>query len=234
MNKKTISAFRSIRTIMFIRIIQTIQTLWTKWTKQTILTKRTIWTIQTKRTIWTIQTILFSFFINPATFSQYTSFADSSIEQDLKNEGAGMREVLSANYNGNPLIKGKIIEFSLDTFLIEKELELKLGIIGNLFDKELALNDAVYAYNRLVGKYLDLLNSYLDETDQKTLQQSQMSWLEHKRHEFGLLEKIARKPYPGGNTIDDVYITQRVKEMNKSRVGELFRYSLFMELKNEK
>lgn len=171
-------------------------------------------------------------FTIPNTFSQDMSFADSAIEQNLRNEEARMREVLSGAYSGNRLIKEKYIEFSLDTFLIEKELELKLGLITNLFDRELALNDAVYAYNRLVGKYLELLNSYLDETDQKTIKQSQMSWLEYKRHEFGLLENIARKSYPGGKVMDDIYITQRVKEMNKSRVGELFRYYLYMQLKD--
>ena len=212
---------KKIQTLLSIRTIRKISTIWT------ILTKR----LNNMKLLY-LSFLLFLIF--PAIFSQETSLTNSSIKEDLKNEEVRMREILSKGYNGNKLIKEKTIEFSIDTFLIEKELELKLNIVSNLFDKELALNDAVYAYNRLVGKYLDLLNEYLDEADQNAIKQSQMSWLEYKRHEFGLLENIARKPYPGGKEIDDLYITHRVKELNKSRVRELCRYYLYMQLKKDK
>jgi hypothetical protein len=152
----------------------------------------------------------------------------ASIQEELKQQIVKRKQELEVRYNVTVLLRDEIIEFCLDTFAIEKELELKLRTTGNMFDRELALNDAVYAYNRLVGKYVDLLGNYLTEQDLKTLRQSQQSWLDYKRHEFRLIENMAKISYPQGKEMDNYYITARVKELNRLRADELYRYFILM------
>ncbi len=178
--------------------------------------------------------IVFTIVVVTSGFSQDMTHLDSTMKENLKKEEQRIRSELKTAYEKQPGEMNALIEFSVDTFLIEKELELKMAHVKNLFSRELALNDAVYAYNRLVGKYMDLLNTFLEESDQKVLQSSQLSWLDYKREEFKFLENIAHDPYPDGKTVDNLYITRRLKEINKSRAGELFSYCLLQNSKSYK
>lgn len=114
------------------------------------------------------------------------------------------------------------IEFTVDTFRIERFMSKWLDLDYSDF----GMSEAAYAgadlYDALLNKYYKKLLAVLKEEDKKTLQQAQRTWLAFRDSETKLVETISKDEYSGGGTMQRLTESSVYLDMIRQRTIELF------------
>lgn len=120
--------------------------------------------------------------------------------------------------------KETLIEFAVDTFLIERELSLKMdldystsGIIESIYNAE-------KSYDKLLNKYYQYLLKRLNKDDKESLKTSQKNWILFRDNERKLNLVLTNEEYNGGGSMQVIKESNRFLEITKTRVLELYHY----------
>jgi uncharacterized protein YecT (DUF1311 family) len=163
-------------------------------------------------------------FSQPREFTQEDSMA---ITKQLNFQVTQFRASLEAqdDYETED-VKKIIIQFRLDTFIIEqfmtKQLEIDYSTMG-MIDASFR---AEKEYDRLLNGYYKKLLDRLKESDRKILKESESNWIKYRDSETALNYLLTRDEYSGGGSIQGVIYAGRVLEITRHRVAELFLYLL--------
>ncbi|RYX98596.1 DUF1311 domain-containing protein [bacterium] len=157
--------------------------------------------------------ILFSFLI----------LANTSFSQSLKKQKSTDQEV---NNLMKKLIALKIdtvyIEFSIDTFLIERQLRENLKNTISDFDMREAYYTQAQQYDSLMNKYYKKLKGVLKDEDKKVLVSAQKAWLTIRDLESDLTETISEEKYSGGGTLQKVVEATEYLAIVRTRTINIF------------
>lgn len=116
------------------------------------------------------------------------------------------------------------IEFSLDTFKVERLLSKMVELdysdigIGN------ANNEAAKNYDILLNKYYKKLLAVLKGDDKKSLITAQKYWLSFRDSETKLIETISKDEYSGGGTMQQLIESTDYFNLIKSRTIIIFEH----------
>lgn len=152
---------------------------------------------------------------------QLTKADSVQIESEVDMKAQKFKDSLKENIQYKENLH---IEFSVDTFKIEKRKKLKLDIDYSTTGMIISTLDANREYDKLLNKYYQLLLTSLNEEDKEVLKKSQRNWIEFRDSELELNTALMSKYYSGGGTIQGVIAAYRVFEITKNRVIELFHY----------
>ena len=113
------------------------------------------------------------------------------------------------------------IEFQLDTFKIERGIDLKNDLDYPTLGMIQATNQAIAEYDILLNKYYKLLLSKLEPHDKVILQEAQRNWIKFRDSEVVLINLMSEDKYSGGGTIQGVIDSDAFLKITRSRVFEL-------------
>jgi len=141
------------------------------------------------------------------------------IKQDIEREVPEIKKKLEMA--GEDAIH---IEFSLDTFKIER-------LIVNLIDLDYsdvgllnAGNEASKNYDILLNKYYKKLLARLKGDDKKALVSAQKSWISYRDIETKLVETISKEEYSGGGTVQLLTESTAYYNLIKDRTIAIFEH----------
>ncbi len=153
----------------------------------------------------------------------FLTLENKCFSQNLKKQKSEDQEVINLR---KKLIAKKMdtvyIEFSIDTFLIERELR------GNLKNtiSDLDMREAYYTlaqqYDSLMNKYYKRLKSVLKDEDKKVLVSAQKAWLSFRDLESNLTETISDEKYSGGGTLQKVVEATEYLALLRTRTINIF------------
>lgn len=118
------------------------------------------------------------------------------------------------------------IDFTIDTFKIERSYTERIALYYSTTDLCLAISDANGEYDKLLNKYYQLLLAKLKETDKLVLKQTQRNWIQFRDSEEKLNSLLTQDEYSGGGTIQRIVYASDQLEFTKRRVIDLFNYLL--------
>lgn len=116
------------------------------------------------------------------------------------------------------------IEFSLDTFRIERLAAKKIEINYSTLGMNMAVSDLTESYNKLMNKYYNKLLNLLEPEDKKILITAQRSWISYRDAEENLIGALTNKIYSGGGTIQSIIATGSYSELVTKRCIKIFDY----------
>src|SRR4030095_5573846 len=93
------------------------------------------------------------------------------------------------------------IEFSVDTFRVEKYFEEYMAYDYTTAGMVTAGYEAAHAYDSLLNKYYKKLLSKLKTTDKPVLVQAQKAWVAFRDAEEKLITTTSDEGYTGGGTV---------------------------------
>lgn len=144
----------------------------------------------------------------------------AAIEKDSNT----LRETLEQyNYNSE-FEEQREVEFTLDTFRIERMMQLRLSTDYSTRGMVEAGNEAEAGYDKLLNKYYQVLLNRLKEEDKEILKQAQRNWIAYRDSEKKLNGLLTDDTYSGGGTIQSVIAMSRSLELTKKRVFEIREY----------
>lgn len=158
-------------------------------------------------------------------FSQAISDTDiAGYKQEIQAESQKLRQELLQKDNPYDCNIQMVVNFQIDTFLIERFQakmesidESTAGICQSLYNLEAD-------YDKLLNKYYQMLLKKLNNEDKKLLKQSQLNWLSYRDSERELNNEIAKEEYSGGGSMQLTFIAYHYADITKKRVFELFHY----------
>lgn len=116
------------------------------------------------------------------------------------------------------------IEFSLDTFRIERLAAKKIELNYSTLGINVAVNDLTESYNKLMNKYYNKLFKLIQTDDKEVLIAAQKAWLTFRDKEENLIGTLTNKIYSGGGTIQYIIATGSYSEIVKKRSIKIFDY----------
>lgn len=170
-----------------------------------------------------------------AYFSINTSFSQNEIREVTKGDSINfeksihlsvdsLRQVLSIHDYLNESDKNLTIEFDIDTFMVEKRLELYINQDYSDFGMKTASINQLDDYEKLLNKYYKKLLSKLKAEDKETLKIAQRNWIKYRETELNLNYIVSQDNYSGGGTIQTLFVLSRNIEITKTRVIEFYDY----------
>ncbi len=120
------------------------------------------------------------------------------------------------------------IDFTMDTFVIEKLHEKKLEIDYSTIGMVEASYELLEAYDGLLNKYYKILISRLAPADQQILKNAQRSWVSFRDNEKNLIATLAAEEYSGGGTMQRIIVSSKVLSLTKERVFQLVEHLYLM------
>lgn len=170
-----------------------------------------------------------------AYFSINTSFSQNEIREVTKGDSINfeksihlsvdsLRQVLSIHDYLNDSDKKLTIEFQLDTFKVEKRLELYLNQDYSDYGMKIATINQLNDYEKLLNKYYKKLLAELKPEDKETLKIAQRNWIKYREAEYNLNNLVSQDSYSGGGTIQTLFTISRNMEITKARVIEFYEY----------
>ncbi len=144
----------------------------------------------------------------------------AKIEQEAKE----LKAKLEKEVTSTVFLKKITIDFTVDTFGIERLIKAKQEIDpsnASLYNSYLS---AESEYKKLVDNYYQLLLSKLNDTDKAILQQSQNSWMQYYNSELNLNNTVSKDEYTGGGTMQGLFVAYSVYDFTKTRAIRLYRY----------
>lgn len=120
------------------------------------------------------------------------------------------------------------IEFTVDTFKIERIFDEKMKIENSTLEMNIALMSVEKDYDGMLNKYYQKLKSNLTTADQEILKKSQLNWLKFRDSEKDIYRILRKEEYTGGGTIrGTIYLIQSL-ELTKKRVIQLYDELLYL------
>lgn len=163
-------------------------------------------------------------FFTQAQPKQVTDEQLAQFTEAIEQDAVKLKGVLEkANYTSE-FDKQRYIEFTLDTFKIERMFKLKLSTDYSTAGMVNAGSEMEGEYDKLLNKYYQILLARLDEKDKETLKQSQRNWIAFRDSERELNLLLTDQEYSGGGTIQSVISMSRSLELTKKRVFEIREY----------
>ncbi len=153
------------------------------------------------------------------TPTEVTSELQKKIKLDIEKEIPKLKQQRE---------KGKVdpveIEFTLDTFRVEKFMEKYIELDFSDFGMRDAAYKAANLYDSLLNKYYKKLLSILKGDDKKILVQAQKAWLAFRDNETKLVETISKDEYSGGGTLQQLTESSEYLELIKQRTITIFEH----------
>lgn len=170
-----------------------------------------------------------------AYFSINTCFSQDEIREVTKEDSIhfeksiilsadSLKQVLSLHDYLNESDKNLTIEFQIDTFTIEKRLELYINQDYSDYGMKTASINQLDDYEKLLNKYYKKLLSELKAEDKETLKIAQRNWIKYREAELNLNYLVSQDNYSGGGTIQTLFVLSRNIEITKTRVVEFYDY----------
>ncbi len=126
------------------------------------------------------------------------------------------------------LLKRKLtaeqIEFSLDTFRIEKLVLKRMDIDYSTVGMNKTMEEMAASYDQLMNKYYNKLLKSLKQEDQKTLITAQKAWLVYRDAEDKLIGTMTKEEYSGGGTIQTNIAMSEYADLIKKRAINIRNY----------
>lgn len=116
------------------------------------------------------------------------------------------------------------VEFSVDTFRIERIVEKRMELDYSTQGMNETVNEMRVAYDKLMNKYYNKLLKALKPADQKTLIAAQRAWMAYRDAEVRLIGTMTKEEYSGGGTIQTNIFTGAYAEIVVRRTLEIFNY----------
>ena len=116
------------------------------------------------------------------------------------------------------------IEFSVDTFRVEKYFEEYMTYDYTTAGMVTAGYEAAHAYDSLLNKYYKKLLSKLKATDRPVLIQAQKAWVAFRDAEEKLITTVSDDGYTGGGTVQHLVNVSQYLELIKRRAIGIFEY----------
>jgi uncharacterized protein YecT (DUF1311 family) len=144
----------------------------------------------------------------------------AKIEQEAKELSAKLEKDITST----AFLKQITIDFTVDTFKIERLIMAKQKIDPSNASIYNSYLSAESEYKKLVDNYYQLLLSKLNDTDKAILQQSQNSWMQHYNSELNLNNTVSKDEYTGGGNMQGIFAAYSVYDFTKFRAIRLYRY----------
>lgn len=167
-------------------------------------------------------------------FSQTKSFSQSNdgpvevtlaiekkINQEISSEAASLKNELT-----NDKESTTSIEFTLDTFRIERYSEKYMAYDYSTAGMCNATLDAAKKYDSLLNKYYKKLLAVLKNNDKDVLVNAERSWVVFRNNELKLLETLTNDEYSGGGTIQRIIFASEYLDIIKQRALAIYDYYL--------
>lgn len=145
-------------------------------------------------------------------------------QQSIQAEAQKLREQLLQQPSPYAADTELVVNFQIDTFLIERTLAYKLAQDESTAGTAEALYDAEQDYDKLLNKYYGLLLQHLLPADKKILIQSQRHWIRFRDTERQLRAQLARAEYNGGGSMHTTFVAYAYLDITRKRVFEIFHY----------
>ncbi|HEY6914994.1 MAG TPA: lysozyme inhibitor LprI family protein [Paludibacter sp.] len=121
------------------------------------------------------------------------------------------------------------IEFSVDTFKIERIAAKCIEIDYSTMGMVQIIDELTASYDILLNKYYKRLLNALKEEDKKTLIAAQKAWIGYRDAEAKLIGTMTKEEYSGGGTIQSNIATGSYSDLVIKRANEIFNYYNEME-----
>lgn len=116
------------------------------------------------------------------------------------------------------------IQFTIDTFKIEKRMDLRLEIDYSTAGMLVAGGNTTDDYDHLLNKYYGQLLKVLDKEDQPIFQQAQRDWITYRDSELEFNGTFTAYKNTGGATMFGPLALSRVLEITRQRVQDIYSY----------
>jgi uncharacterized protein YecT (DUF1311 family) len=116
------------------------------------------------------------------------------------------------------------IEFSLDTFRIEKLVSKRMDIDYSTVGMNTTVEEKTTSYDKLMNKYYIKLLKILKPEDQKVIINAQRAWLIYRDAEAKLIETMTKNEYSGGGTIQSNIAVGSYAGLVVTRTIKIFNY----------
>jgi uncharacterized protein YecT (DUF1311 family) len=172
-----------------------------------------------KSILTTLIGLLFFFSVSGQTNIEVTSELQNKIKQDIEKEVLKLKQQLEKD-RVNPVE----IEFTLDTFRVEKFMEKYIELDFTDFGmRDAGYKTAIY-YDSLMNKYYKKLLSVFKGDDKKILIQAQKAWLTFRSTETKLVGIISKDEYSGGGTMQQLAESSEYLNLIKNRTIAIFEH----------
>jgi uncharacterized protein YecT (DUF1311 family) len=152
---------------------------------------------------------------------EVTPQLEKQIRADIEKKVAGLRQQLLKNQETGPAI-----EFKLDTFRVEKYMEMYITYDYSTAGMRRAAYNGAYQYDSLLNKYYKKLSLVLSKEDRLVLVEAQKAWISFRDKEAKLVELIGKDGYSGGGTIQQLIDASEYLDVVRQRTLKLFGHYL--------
>lgn len=148
---------------------------------------------------------------------EVTPEIENKIKKEVEKSALGFQRKLKAS-NESSLD----MEFSIDTFKVERYEELYLSYDYSTSGMVTASYIATHQYDSLLNKYYKKLLSLLKPNDKQALIQAQKAWITFRDSESKLIATVSQEEYSGGGTVQLLIDSSSYLNLIKNRVLEIF------------
>ncbi len=153
--------------------------------------------------------------------AEVTKEIEKKINQEITKESGLLKSRLTDSKEATD-----VIEFTLDTFRIEKYRERFIDYDWSTAGMRSATYDAADKYDRLLNKYYKKLLLILKQVDKSVLINVQKSWISFRDNELKLIGTISKDEYSGGGTIQGILNASDYLEIIKQRTFTIYQHYL--------
>lgn len=150
------------------------------------------------------------------TFAQISEQDLKNIKSKIETESTTLKATLTKNSSD-----AFFVQFQIDTFKIERLLELKINHDYSTIGMIEATNEAEKEYDLLLNKYYKLLLNKLEPNDKVILQEAQRNWIKFRDSERALITLLSDEKYSGGGTIQGLIDADSYLGITRERVIEI-------------
>ena len=141
------------------------------------------------------------------------------INQEIAKEVTQLKTKLS-----NSKESDATIEFTTDTFRIEKYQEKYIEYDWTTAGMRIATFELAAKYDSLLNKYYKKLLAVLKQPDKATLINAQKSWIQFRDNEYKLTEVVGKDEYSGGGTIQQLIDADSYLEIIQQRTFQIYQH----------
>ena len=116
------------------------------------------------------------------------------------------------------------IEFSVDTFKIERLAAKRMDVDYSTSGMNNAMSEQADSYDKLMNKYYSKLLKILKPEDKKILITAQKAWLIYRDAETQLIGTVTSKEYSGGGSIQSNIASNYYSDLVVKRTVIIFNY----------
>lgn len=140
-------------------------------------------------------------------------------KKDIEKQVPSVRQKLK-----NDQLSDDEIEFTLDTFRIERLAAMCMDIDYSTAGMNTAIDELTASYDSLLNKYYTKLLKLLSPEDKKILVAAQRAWIAFRDAEAELIYVMAKDEYSGGGTMQSMIAADKYESIVMKRVIDIFNY----------